>query len=158
MSGDSVSPETSHALRVLSFAMGSGLAIFAGIVWFYAGHDAAIPDAGVAHRVNTMTRTAMILALALIVASEFVWRTLIKAEGSLDSRVRTAFIVRLSMREGAALLGLAVAFLAARSGVLRLYPAYWANLAPFGLFLIFLYAHWPTPQKLEAEARVLLGS
>lgn len=152
--GEGVAPETARSLQIIAFAMGSGLMIFAAIVgWLHFRSAGAVPDPGAVHSINTMTTTAMILSLGLIVASEFVWRSLLKAGGSLDARVRTAFIVRLAMREGASFLGLVVALLAARNGVLRVYPAYWVNFVPFGLFAAFLAAHWPTPEKLMAESR-----
>jgi hypothetical protein len=43
------------------------------------------------------------------------------------SRVQTAEIIRLATREGPALLGLVVCFLAALSGVASRQPAYWLN-------------------------------
>jgi hypothetical protein len=74
----------------------------------------------------------------------------------MGQRVTAAFIIRAAMREGAALLGLVVAFLCAQQGVLRLYPAYWANAAPFVLFLVFAKMHWPTAENLAAEAAEIL--
>lgn len=156
---DGVSPVTARQLRIIAGAMGAGLtALAAVVVWLYAGSAGQAPDAKSVQVINTMTSTAMILALGLIVASEFAWRSVLRASpGPLSGRVQTAFILRLAMREGAGLLGLVVAFLAARNGVLRAYPAYWVGLAPYGLFLAFLAAHWPTEERLGAEAREVLA-
>ncbi|MBI2787732.1 MAG: hypothetical protein HYX59_03525 [Elusimicrobia bacterium] len=156
---DGVPPATARQLRIIAGAMAAGLTAFAAVVvWFYAASAGQVPDPKSVQVINSMTTTAMILALGLIVASEFAWRSVLRQPaGSLGARVQTAFIVRLAMREGAGLLGLVVAFLAARGGVLRAYPAYWAGLAPYGLFLAFLAAHWPTEERLGAEAREVLA-
>lgn len=157
--GDRVPAEVSRQLQLIAFAMGSGLALMAGLVfWSHQGAAAAVPSAAQVKSVNALTAIMMAVALALIVASELVWRFLLRTSPRpLSGRVQTAFIVRLACREGAGLLGLTVAYVAAVSGVLRVYPAYWVNLAPFALFLVFLATHWPTENKLEAEARDVLG-
>ncbi|MCM2303370.1 MAG: hypothetical protein NDJ72_01610 [Elusimicrobia bacterium] len=156
---EGVSPATARQLQIIAFAMGAGLTMMAGLtLWFHAGSAGAVPEPGSVRAINTMTTTVMVLALGLIVASEFVWRSVLRGSpGPLSGRVQTAFIIRLAMREGAGLLGLVVAFLAARNGVLRAYPAYWVGLAPYALFLGFLAAHWPTEDRLEAEAREVLA-
>jgi len=157
---DGVSPAAAQSLKIISFAMASGLTVMAGVVlWFYAASEGKVPDVKSVQVINTMTSTAMVLSLGLIVASEFVWRSVLRRpEGKLGDRVQTAFILRLAMREGAGLLGLVVAFLAARDGVLRAYAAYWVCLAPYALFLGFLAAHWPAAEKLESEAREAVAS
>ena len=156
---EGVPPETARQLRIISFAMTSGLTLLAAAVaWFYAGSAGLVPDPKSVQVINSMTTTVMVLALGLIVASEFVWRSVLRQPaGTLGARVQTAFIVRLAMREGAGLLGLVVAFLAARNGVLRAYPAYWVGLVPYGLFLAFLATHWPTEERLAAKAREVLS-
>lgn len=158
-SEEGVSPATAHHLRIIAGAMGAGLTTFAlAVAWFYAKSAGQVPDPESVQVINRMTTTVMVLALGLIVASEFAWRSLLRrSPGTLSGRVQTAYIVRLALREGAGLLGLVVAFLAALNGVLRVYPAYWVNLAPFALFLGFLATHWPTEDKLAAEARDVLG-
>jgi hypothetical protein len=99
----------------------------------------------------------MVVAFASIVGSELAWRLILrKGSGALGGRVMTAYIVRLALREGAGLIGMTAAYLAALNGVLRAYPAYWVNLAPFGLFLGFLAAHFPSAERLAAEARDVL--
>ena len=49
------------------------------------------------------------------------------------------------------MLGGVAALLAASAGVLRIYPAYWAALAPAALFWSYLYAHWPSDANLKEE-------
>ena len=106
-----------------------------------------------------LATVAMLVAVSCIVASEIAWRSLLKkSAGPLGGRVQIAFIIRLALREGAGLLGMVVAYLAALNGVLRVYPAYWVNGAPFALFLGFLAAHWPSAETLAVEAREILGS
>jgi F0F1-type ATP synthase membrane subunit c/vacuolar-type H+-ATPase subunit K len=156
---EGVPPATARQLQIIAGAMGTGLTLLAAaVVWFHAGSAGRIPDPKSVQVINTMITTVMVLALGLIAASEFAWRSVLRqSPGPLGGRVQTAFIVRLAMREGAGLLGLVVAFLAARNGVLRAYPAYWVGLAPYALFLGFLAAHWPTEERLGAEAREVLS-
>ena len=157
---DGVSPATSQQLKIIAFAMGGGLAMMAALIfWSYLSATARVPTPHDVKFINTSTTVAMVSALVLIIASEVSWRSmLLKSSGALGGRVHIAFIVRLACREGAGLLGLTIAYIAACNGVLRVYPAYWVNLAPFILFLGFLAAHWPSEEKLAAEARDILGS
>jgi len=141
-------------LKALSLAMAGGLMIVAGLVFWAHVNAADAPTPIELKSINVFTTVAMVFALAATIASELAWRGAVRKTAG----VRTAFIVRLCCREAAALLGLTVAYLAAGDGVLRAYPAYWVNLAPFGLFLIFLASHWPTAARLESEARSILPS
>lgn len=158
-SGDGVPRAVARQLQVIAFAMGAGLALMAGLVlWAHGNSAAAVPSAAQVKSVNALTAIMMAVSLAFIVVSELAWRSLLlKSPRPLSGRVQTAFIVRLACREGAGLLGLTVAYIAAVSGVLRVYPAYWVNLAPFGLFLVFLATHWPAEGRLADEARDVLG-
>ncbi|MBI4060888.1 MAG: hypothetical protein HY403_05600, partial [Elusimicrobia bacterium] len=135
---DGVSPDAARQLGVVALAMGGGLALMAGlVVWSHLNAAAKVPTPGEVRAVNALTTAAMLAALLLVVASEFAWRgALRRAPGTFGARVRTAYILRLACREGAGLLGMTVAYIAALDGVLRAYPAYWVNLAPFLLFLL----------------------
>ncbi len=157
---EAIAPATAQQLGVIAFAMGSGLTMMVGFVlWSYFSAAATIPAPQDVKFINTLTTAAMIVALFLITASEIVWRSLLrKSPGPLSGRVQTAFIVRMACREGAGLLGMTVAFLAAHNGVLRAYPAYWVNAAPYLLFIGFLLTHRPTAEKLSSEVREILGS
>lgn len=158
--GDGVSPAAARQLKVISFAMGAGLTFMAGLVfWTYLNSEGKVPTANELRSINSFTTVAMVAALAATIASEIAWRALLRRPaGSLSAGVHAAFVVRLACREGAGLLGMTVAYLAALNGVLRVYPAYWVNLAPYGLFLGFLAAHWPSAEKLTDEARGALAS
>jgi len=132
------SPAASQQLKVISFAMGGGLTMMAGLVaWSYRNAAPVVPTPDGVRLINTLTFVAMGAALAAIIASEIAWRSLAR------KNIHSAFIVRLALREGGALFGLTVAYIAALNGVLSVYPAYWVNLAPFALFLGFLATHWP---------------
>ena len=152
-------PESVAAtLRAILLPMAGGLCLLAAVtVFFYLKSAGVVPAPERVRAENTMTMFAMAVGAALIVASEAVWRHMLRTSpGTVGERLTVAFILRAAMREGAALLGLVVAFLCAQNGVLRLYPAYWANCAPFVLFLVFAKAHWPTAQNLAAEAAEIL--
>lgn len=141
-------------LKIIAFAMGGGLTMMAGFVfWSYFNAAAKVPTPNEVKSINTLTTVMMVAALLAIIASEFIWRFILrKAAGPFSARVATAYIVRLACREGAALPGMMVAYIAAHNGVLSAYPAYWVNLAPFMLFLIFLATHWPSAERLAADA------
>ena len=127
------------------------------IAWSHAGAAGIIPTAHQLRLINLLTTIVMVAAVLAIVASEVLWRIVMRrASGELNARVQTAFLVRLACREGAALFGMMVSYLAARDGVLRAYPAYWVNMAPYALFLSFLVLHWPSAEKLAAEAGEVL--
>ena len=157
---EAITPATAQQLGLISFAMGSGLTMMAGFVlWTYFSAAATIPTPQDVKFINTLTTAAMIVTLFLIGASEVAWRSLLrKSPGPLSGRVHVAFIVRLACREGAGLLGMTVVYLAAHNGVLRAYPAYWVNSAPYVLFLGFLTTHWPSAGKLADDARGVLAA
>jgi hypothetical protein len=149
-----IEPAAARTLRMISAAMGAGLAIVAALVlWAYVGAAGTVPSPVDVKSINVFTTVAMVFALAATIASELAWRGGVRKSAGTSGGVQTAFIVRLACREAAALLAMTVAFLAAGNGVLRTYPAYWVNLAPFVLFLIFLASHWPAAERLEAEVR-----
>ena len=151
---DGVSPAAAQQLKIIALAMGGGLTLMAGLIfWSYLNAAAKVPTPNEVRSINTLTTVMMVVALLSIVASEVVWRFILrKTPGALSVRVQTAYIARLACREGAGLLGMTVAYIAALNGVLRVYPAYWVNLAPLVLFLIFLATHWPSAERLTAEA------
>lgn len=156
---DGVPPATARQLRIIALAMGSGLTLMAGFVaWAYLGAAAKVPTAQGVKFINALTVVAMVAALLAIVVSEVLWRSLLRrSSGTLGVRAQGAFIVRLACREFAGLLGMTVAYLAALNGVLRVYPAYAVNLAPYALFLGFLATHWPSDEKLAAEVLAVIG-
>jgi hypothetical protein len=145
---------TARTLRAVAFAMCNAvLALVALAVFFHFRSASLVPDPGMVKLVNGMTMLAMGLACAAIVLSEIVWKKMLAGATAADAnrKVVSAYAVRAALREGAALLGCAALFVAAHSGVLRAYPSYWVDLAPAGLFISFLYAHWPSLARLKAE-------
>lgn len=154
-----MSADAARALRVVAASMAWGLCMFAGVVvWFHLRSEGKAPAPEQVRGVNLLTTFAMAGAVGTILGSEILWRRLLRAPGgTLDERARSAFIARLALREGGAIFGLAVAVLAALSGTLRAYPAYWANLVPAGLFLVFIAARWPSDERLDAQVREVLA-
>lgn len=150
----------SQKLRIMCAGMAGGILFLAGwVAWTYAS-DSLVTHANAARFINIMTMVAMGWTLAAIAAGEFMWRRGVRAiaeSSSADAAVATAFILRLALREGAAMLGLVVCFLAARNGVLRAYPAYWVNAAPAALFLFFLWARWPSLDNLRSQVKDALS-
>ena len=150
----------SRTLTVIAGAMGMGVLMLCAVVAFFrfsATGRAPTPDS--LRTINLLTTIAMAYALGGIFVSEMLWRTRVRVATAENAAatVQTAFILRAAVREGAALLGAVVALMAAQGGILALYPAYWANLAPCFLFGTFLFAHWPSAANLKAELSDALG-
>lgn len=162
---ETIPDQVSKTLRIISGAMAWGLVMMAGLVaWSYANAATVTAEIERVRSINTLTTIGMIAALGAIALSEALWRSTVRNQWGhggkqfpLSGRVQSGFIIRLALREGAALLGLTVCYVAALNGVLRVYPAYWVNLAPFVLFLGFLAAHWPTAKRLNDEVRDTIG-
>lgn len=145
---------TALTLRVLSAAMGAGIALLIAIsLFFYSRAPGVFPDPRAVRGINTLTMISMAASIAAIVASEAVWKIILRGavEVNINARTRTAFIVRSALREGAALMGSVTFFLACQNGVLRAHPAYWVDLVPAGLFWFYLYVHWPRLDNLRTE-------
>lgn len=159
-SAGSLRPATSRALRVIALGMGAGVALLSGlVVWLALRAPERAPSLESVRAVNAATLIAMVLALASIAASEIAWKARLRgaAAEDLDRRAAQAFLLRSILREAGALFGCAAAFPAAMGGVLRAYPAYWADLAPAALFGSYLWLHWPTDERLKAELAEALG-
>jgi hypothetical protein len=146
-------------MRIILGAMAYGVVLYFGIVVFLSLRAAGrTPDAAIVGLVNSLTIVTMACAVAAVVASEFFWRKMIRAAAAdFDRKVAGAFILRSALREIPALLGLTALLLSAVNGVLRVFPAYWVNAAPAGLFIFFAVAHWPSPEALAAELNDAAG-
>lgn len=147
-------------LRLLSGALSAGVLAFAGVVAFLYARSGGGPLAPNAARlINILTMGAMAWTVAGIALGEFLWRRgvrAITAPAAADAGVQAAYLIRLVVREGTALLGLCVLLLGALNGVLAAFPAYWVNAAPAVLFLFFVWARWPSLDGLRAQVRDVL--
>lgn len=157
---DRIEAKTAQTLSTIVYAMAMGLVMLSGVVGLMHVQSKRSPTPPELAAVNTMTMIAMGVAAALIVASELVWKALLRKadEANVNQAVTTAFIVRSALREGAGLLGAVVALIAAMNGAMRVYPAYWADLAPAALFLVYAFTHAPTLPRLRAEVAEVLGA
>ena len=153
MSEQEIDPVQLRSLQFIAGGMGMGVALLSGVVVFlyFKGGRAVTPEA--LRVINHLTALAMGATVVAIVASEILWKSVAKqGPGS----VTAAFIARSACREGAALLGCVTALLGAMNGVLRAYPAYWADMAPAALFWGYLYLHWPSAENLKNELSQIL--
>jgi hypothetical protein len=143
-----IDPVQLRTLQVIAGAMGAGVALLSGVIVFlyFKNQRQVTPEA--LRSLNHLTAMAMGTTVTAIVASELLWKSVLKqGPGSVTS----AFIARSACREGAALLGCVTALIGAMNGVLRAYPAYWVNMAPAVLFWSYLYLHWPSGENLKNE-------
>ena len=148
MNEKEISPAQAQSLQIIAAAMGLGIFLLCGVVVFNFFTSAKAPTPEMLRMVNLLTGVTMAVTAATIVVSEILWKVLLKPG---PSALSGAFIARTACREGGALLGCVTALIAAMSGVLRVYPAYWANLAPAALFWSYLYLHWPSVANLQNE-------
>ncbi|MDX6769609.1 MAG: hypothetical protein SF051_08765 [Elusimicrobiota bacterium] len=154
---EGLSEADASVLRLVAAALAAGVLLAAGVAgWLYlGGAGRPVPPNG-ARLVNILTMAAMAWTLAGIAAGEFLWRRLVRAieePARAGAAVRSAFIVRLALREGTALLGLVVLVVGALNGVLAAFPAYWVNAAPAALFLFFVWARWPSLDNLREQVK-----
>lgn len=153
---EGVTERTAASLRAIAMAMAGGVAALGGAAFWFFVTGEKLPQPQEVKLINALTTVSMLWAMAAIFVGERLWKnTLAKLDGpaAADGAVQTGYILRLALREGAALLGLVVCLLAALNGVLRAFPAYWVNLAPAALFLFFLAARWPSLDNLRAQVR-----
>lgn len=144
-------PAQARSLQVIAFAMGMGILLLVGVVAFtyFQNARAATPEG--LRLINALTMATMAATVGAAVLSEALWKLLLRRPGDFPKSLQAAFLARSACREGAALVGCVTALLAAMNGVLRAYPAYWADLVPAALFWSFLYVHWPSAENLKVE-------
>ena len=156
---DSLAEGMTRTLRVISFAMGNGIALLTAIsIFFYWRTSGAAPTPQSLKLINNLTIFSAAAAFAAIVVSELVWKKMLSGASleDVNAKTQTAFILRSALRESAALVGGVTLLLACQDGVLRAYPAYWVDLAPAALFWSFLYLHWPSLENLKTELGEIL--
>lgn len=158
---EGIDEKAPRVLQAIAGSMAFGVLVLAGLaLWFRLGATQAPAPADV-KLINAFTTAVMAWCVGAIVFSEFLWKRQLRAitnPAHAPSIVQTAFIVRLALREGAALLGLVACLLAAMKGVLTAYPAYWVNAAPAALFLFFLAVSWPSREGLRRQVLEALDS
>lgn len=151
---EAIDERTPRTLQVIAGAMASGVLVMTGLVVYFRLGAGGPPQPADVRLINAFTTAVMAWCAGAIVFSEFLWKRRLRAVANpahAPSVVQTAFIVRLAVREGAALLGLVACMLAAMKGVLAAYPAYWVNAAPAALFLFFLAVSWPSREGLRRQ-------
>lgn len=144
-------PAQVRSLQVIAFAMGMGVLLLVGVVAFtyFQNARAATPEG--LRLINALTMATMAATVGAVALSETLWKLLLRRPGDFSKSLQAAFLARAACREGAALVGCVTALLAGMNGVLRAYPAYWADLAPAVLFWSFLYVHRPSAENLTIE-------
>jgi hypothetical protein len=147
-------------MRSIGGAMGAGIAMLVAVdAYLCVKAPDRVPTPESLRTLNAFTIVSMAVALAAILLSEAMWRSQLRGATAenVAAKATSALVLRSALREGSALLGAVAVLLAAQGGILRLYPAYWANLAPAALFWFYLGAHWPTAARLKSELADVLG-
>lgn len=151
---EGIDERTPRTLQVIATSMALGVLVLSAVALYFRLGSAEPPAPADVKLINAFTTAVMAWCAGAIVFSESLWKRQLRAATNpahAPAIVRTAFIVRLALREGAALLGLVACMLAAMKGVLKPYPAYWVNAAPAVLFLFFLAANWPSREGLRRQ-------
>jgi len=147
-------------LKVICFALPTGVILFTFLIFLVAGQNTPMPGAsplGVLRLVH-----AVVTAIALI-AQRFLFEKALS--GSLPSaaprigastflaRYRTAMILKLAFFEGAALFGLVLLMIAATGVGLGSDPTLYLHLLPIFFLIGASFSCYPTIDKLAALER-----
>lgn len=156
-----------RTFQVVQGAIGGGVLFFGAIV-IYLERTGARTEGDLSSSIVPMLSLVVLGFALLCIPAAVLFPRWMLARGPQESEgspagitpagrwvatLRTARIVHLAILDGAAYLGIMVAFLGALSGVLRVSPVYWMNLLPGALLIVWVIVTFPTRERLEAEYR-----
>jgi hypothetical protein len=81
--------------------------------------------------------------------------TLFAERQPADNRIASWILINMAIREGAALLGCTVFFIASQDGAVLAHPWLWTLLLPVLLFLAFSVAQYPSDDRIADISRQL---
>jgi F0F1-type ATP synthase membrane subunit c/vacuolar-type H+-ATPase subunit K len=155
-------PEDIRGLQIFYAAIGSGLFIFAMIIFFVYNTNSATSsevDSSDVELVQMLSIVHVLLALVMYVVAPLREKAVLKkmlstpaqisspAEHCFNS-IRNALVIRLAMYEGAALFGLVVCFLAVNNYVIFAEPIYWFNAASSIVVIAYISIAIPNQERL----------
>jgi len=148
-----------QTLQIIHVALGMGIIMFCCIVLYLvtngtatsAGADPATARIMSWIHIGVAVSSYPMAVIAFTMTIHGVRRSIVKG-GSIataGAKLQAAYIVRLALFEGVAIVGL-IAVLLSGQAVLQEQPAYWANLVSAAAFLLFLAMTFPTRGRVEA--------
>lgn len=95
--------------------------------------------------------TLIVTAVAIPVSSKLFRSNLnqLKESGDVMTQIRTAYVLRFAVLEGAALLGLTILFLAAISHQNYENSLIWLNIFPFMWLILASISQFPTAERIK---------
>ncbi len=159
-------PEDIRGLQIFYTAIGSGLFIFAMIIFFVYNTNSATPseaDSSDVELVQMLSIAHVLMALTMYVVAPLREKTVLNKSLSATTMagqqslspgercfasIRNALIIRLAMYEGAALFGLVVCFLAVSNCVIFVEPVYWLNAASNLVVIAYISLSFPNQERL----------
>jgi hypothetical protein len=156
-----LTPQEVQQFQIVQMAMGSGIALFLGIVLFLHSGRVFRPEAtaeGAVLTVRILTAVHVLFTMSCWSLASFLYPRLSRLEAEQDAqaavaRLKSATIVRLALMEAPAVLGIVTVLLAGMFGVLEAHPAFWANLATAVAFFVFVVKSFPGRDRLLATLR-----
>ena len=149
-------PQVARSVYIIQGAMAAGLAFFSLAVFyirFVGVHSPPARDPEPLIRLFSVAHA--VLAVSAWTASGLIYQTILrKPSGSLPAAFQTAEIARLACREGPAIFGLVVCFLAASDGLLAAKPVYWCNMFSAGAFWGFVLQNVLLEERLRELRRL----
>jgi len=142
-------------LQIIYFAQILGASFFAAIVlYLYLTYSIQTTGPSPENIKLIQLLTLVLIALSSIVyfSADIIFKRILAIPSGpqlstpvLFSRIRTAFVVRIALFEGAAFFSLAVLMLGVITGVIQHKPVYWLVAFPY-IFLVW-FALWNFPSK-----------
>lgn len=149
-----------QTLQIIHLALGMGIVMFCFVVLYLVtigsgaspGGDPAMARLMSWIHIGAAVSSYPMGMIAFTMTIQGVRNSVLKG-GSIaaaGARLQAAYIVRLALFEGVAIVGL-IAVLLSGQAVLRDQPAYGANLISAAVFVVFVAVTFPTRRRVEAR-------
>lgn len=144
-------------LQIIYTAMTMGLSVFAviaAIISYQAFQKALVPTVGQIRVVKILGLVLLLYGCIGYVLANFLFR---KGVGSLSEfapvakggKIKTAYIIRIALFVGIAVLGLIVVLIGGLHNVFQSNPIYLLGYVPYFVFLSMVSQTYPTKEKLD---------
>jgi hypothetical protein len=158
-----LTPGTVRSLRIIQGAIGAGVLVFALVVLgMHARVSADVPPPPqvLVFLMQILTLVHFVMAATMYPLARFIFTRMVSRErlaksggmgpAGILSLMRMGIIMRLTMYEGVAFVGLVVCMVGVLEGVLRAYPVYWVNAFSTAVLLLFVMRTFPSEERLIA--------
>ncbi len=150
-----LTPENVRAGIIIQITLATGVLAFLLAVMFISQLPTErASNGGIIEIMNVIH--AIFFIVAIFVAQQIFNRLLRSDELSVRTGeqvvqlIRTSYIIRAAVIEGAAFFGLATLLVAAQAGLLNTRPILWLNVSSAVYQILFILLNLPTAEKQEA--------